>query len=86
MRLLLVEDEPRVARFIAKGAREQGYAVDIATDGEEALYKASITDYDLIILDVMLPLRNGFQACKEMRGQGIKQPVLMLTAALSATV
>jgi len=80
VRLLLVEDEPRVARFIAKGAREQGYAVDIATDGEEALYKASITDYDLIILDVMLPLRNGFQVCKEMRGQGIKQPVLMLTA------
>jgi two-component system copper resistance phosphate regulon response regulator CusR len=80
MRLLLVEDEPRVARFIAKGTREQGYAVDIASDGEEALYKASITDYDLIILDVMIPLKNGFEVCKEMRAHGFKQPVLMLTA------
>lgn len=80
MRLLLVEDEPRVARFIAKGAREQGYAVDIAGDGEEALYKASITEYDLIILDVMLPLKDGFQVCKEMRAQGNKRPVLILTA------
>src|SRR5215510_1209414 len=80
MRLLLVEDEPGVARFIAKGAREQGYAVDIAEDGEEALYKASITEYDLIILDVMLPIKNGFQVCKELRSQGIKQPILMLSA------
>ena len=80
MRLLLVEDEPRVARFIAKGAREQGYAVDIATDGEEALYKASISDYDLFILDVMIPLKTGFAVCKELRKQGITQPVLMLTA------
>jgi len=80
VRLLLVEDEPRVARFIAKGAREQGYAVDIAADGEEALYKASITDYDLFILDVMIPLKSGFAVCKELRMQGITQPVLMLTA------
>lgn len=78
--MLLVEDEPRVARFIAKGAREQGYAVDIAEDGEEALYKAAITDYDLVILDVMLPLKNGFQVCRELRSQGMKRPVLMLTA------
>lgn len=69
-----------MARFIAKGTREQGYAVDIAANGEEALYKASITDYDLIILDVMMPRKNGFQVCKEMRAQGMKQPVLMLTA------
>jgi two-component system copper resistance phosphate regulon response regulator CusR len=69
-----------VARFVARGAREQGYAVDIAGDGEEALYKASLTEYDLIILDVMIPLKSGFEVCKEMRAQGIKQPVLMLTA------
>jgi two-component system, OmpR family, copper resistance phosphate regulon response regulator CusR len=80
MRLLLVEDEPRVARFIAKGTREVGYAVDIAVDGEEALYKASITDYDLIILDVMLPIKSGFDVCRELRGNGFKNPVLMLTA------
>jgi heavy metal response regulator len=80
VRLLLVEDEPRVAGFIAKGAREKGYAVDIAADSEEALYKASITDYDLFILDVMIPQKNGFEVCKELREQGITQPVLMLTA------
>jgi two-component system copper resistance phosphate regulon response regulator CusR len=80
MRLLLVEDEPRVARFIAKGLREQGFAVDIAEDGEEALYKVSISDYDLITLDVMLPRKNGLDVCKELRGAGIKVPILMLTA------
>ena len=80
MRVLLVEDEPRVAHFIAKGLREQGYAVDIGREGEEGLYKASINEYDLIILDVMLPLRNGFEVCKELRRAGIRAPILMLTA------
>ena len=80
MRILLVEDEPRVAHFIAKGLREQSYAIDIAADGEAALYQASINEYELVILDVMLPLKNGFQVCKQMRAQGFKQPVLMLTA------
>ena len=80
MRILLVEDEPRVAHFIAKGLREQSYAVDIANDGEEALYQISINEYDLIILDVMLPLKDGFKVCKEVRAQGVTQPVLMLTA------
>ena len=80
MRVLLLEDEPRVARFIARGLREQSYAVDIATDGEEALYRSSISEYDLVILDVMVPIKDGFQVCKEMRAQGIKQPILMLTA------
>jgi two-component system, OmpR family, copper resistance phosphate regulon response regulator CusR len=80
MRILLVEDEPRVAHFIARGLREQSYAVDIAADGEAALYQASLTDYDLIILDVMLPIKDGFQVCRDLRSQGRKQPVLMLTA------
>ena len=80
MRFLLVEDEPRVARFIAKGLREQGYAIDTAPDGDEALFKASISEYDLIILDVMLPLKNGFDVCKALRAAGAKSPILMLTA------
>ena len=80
MRFLLVEDEPRVARFIAKGLREQGYAIDTAPDGDEALFKASISEYDLIILDVMLPLKNGFDVCKALRAAGTKSPILMLTA------
>ncbi|MFY9609306.1 MAG: response regulator transcription factor [Blastocatellia bacterium] len=80
MRFLLVEDEPRVARFIAKGLRENGYAVDTAEEGEEALYKISISEYDLIILDLMLPGKSGFEVCKELRSAGIKIPILMLTA------
>lgn len=80
MRILLVEDEPRVAHFIARGLREQSYAVDVATDGEAALAQAGVNEYDAIILDVMLPLKDGFHVCREMRAQGIKPPVLMLTA------
>ena len=60
MRILLAEDEGRVAGFIAKGLREQAYAVDIAPDGEQALYHASVTDYDLIVLDVMMPVKDGY--------------------------
>jgi two-component system copper resistance phosphate regulon response regulator CusR len=77
---LLVEDELSAARMLAKGLREQAYAVDVVADGEEALYRASINDYDLVILDVMLPRKNGFVVCRELRAGGSGLPVLMLTA------
>lgn len=80
MRILLVEDEPRVAHFVAKGLRERSYAVDVAGDGETALYQTEINFYDIIILDVMLPGRDGFEVCRELRERGAKTPVLMLTA------
>jgi two-component system copper resistance phosphate regulon response regulator CusR len=80
VRILLVEDESRVAAFIARGLREQAYAVDLAADGEQALYLASVNDYDLIILDVMLPVRGGYSVCRELRTSGFRRPVLMLTA------
>src|SRR5262245_17862839 len=80
MRILLVEDEPRVAQFVARGLRERSYAVDTARDGESALYQAEINDYDLVILDVMLPGKNGFEVCRELRERAIKTPVMMLTA------
>jgi DNA-binding response OmpR family regulator len=80
MRILLVEDEPRMANVIAKGLREQSYAVDVAADGEEALYQTSINDYDLILLDVLLPRRDGFEVCRELRARGDTTPILMLTA------
>ncbi|MGH9845369.1 MAG: response regulator [Blastocatellia bacterium] len=80
MRILLVEDEPRAARMLAKGLREHTYAVDVAADGEEALYQAGVNDYDLIILDIMLPQKDGFEVCRELRTQGLTVPVLMLTA------
>ena len=80
MRLLLVEDDPRVARFVAKGLRENSYAVDVVHDGEEALYQTSINDYDAIVLDVMIPSRDGLSVCRELRASGLNMPVLMLTA------
>jgi DNA-binding response OmpR family regulator len=80
MRLLLVEDDARIARFVAKGLREQSYAVDVATNGDDALYNAEINTYDLIVLDVMIPGRDGFAVCRELRAAGQKIPILMLTA------
>ena len=66
--------------MLAKGLREQSYAIDIAADGEAALYQLSVYDYDLVILDVMLPHKDGLQVCREMRDLGLPTPVLMLTA------
>ena len=80
MRILLVEDETRVAGFIAKGLREQAYAVDIAGDGEQALYQTAVNQYDVVILDVMLPVKDGHTVCRELRASGFRTPILMLTA------
>ena len=80
MRILLVEDEPDAARMLAKGLREQAYAVDLAIDGHAAIYQSSITDYDAVVLDVMLPGPDGLQVCRELRKRGSPVPVLMLTA------
>src|SRR5256714_12679431 len=80
MRILLVEDELRMANVIAKGLRENSYAVDIAEDGDAALYQTSINDYDLIVLDVLLPQRDGFEVCRALRARGDSTPILMLTA------
>lgn len=80
VRILLVEDEPDVAQLLAKGLREQSYAVDVAEDGETASYQAQVNDYDLVVLDVMLPRRDGFEVCRELRAAHLSVPVLMLTA------
>jgi DNA-binding response OmpR family regulator len=80
MRLLLLEDDARIARFVAKGLREQAYAVDVASNGDDALYQAEINPYDLVILDVMVPGRDGFEVCRELRKSGQRMPILMLTA------
>jgi len=80
MRILFVEDDQRIARFVAKGLREQSYAVDITDNGDEAVYKAFINDYDAIILDVMIPGRDGFSVCRELRAAGSVVPIIMLTA------
>ena len=80
MRILLVEDDPRVSGVIARGLREQAYAVDLAPDGPEAVYLAAVNEYDVIILDVMLPGKDGYAVCRELRALGRRQPILMLTA------
>ena len=80
MRILLVEDDERIARFVAKGLREQAYAVDQVASGEAALYQVSHTNYDIVILDVMIPAPDGFAVCKEIRKSGQQVPILMLTA------
>lgn len=80
VRILLVEDESRVASFLAKGLREQTYAVDVARDGEEGSYLGSVNEYDLVILDVMLPRKDGHAVCRELRAAGRRMPILMLTA------
>jgi two-component system copper resistance phosphate regulon response regulator CusR len=80
MRILVVEDEPAAAALIAKGLREHAYAVDTAADGAAALLQAAANDYDLIVLDVLLPRVNGLEVCSRLRADGVAIPILMLTA------
>jgi len=80
MRILVVEDEPAAANVLAKGLREHAYAVDIAADGGSALEQLEHTDYDLVILDVMLPRINGLDVCRRLRADATAVPILMLTA------
>lgn len=80
MRILLAEDDPGIARFLAKGLREQSYAVDVVASGSEALYHAAINTYDLLILDIMIPPPDGLAVCKQLRDSGQRLPILMLTA------
>ena len=80
MRILVIEDEKKVARFIERGLKEEGFAVDIAQDGEEGLFLAQSNPYDLIVLDVLMPRKDGFQVLRELRAAKCPARVLMLTA------
>jgi two-component system OmpR family response regulator len=80
VRLLLVEDDDKLSRALGRGLRHEGYAVDVASDGDEALMQAAVWDYDAIVLDVMLPIRDGLAVCRALRDRGCWAPVLMLTA------
>lgn len=80
MRVLVVEDEKRIARFLKKGLEEESYAVDVAVDGPAALDWVIGTNYDLILLDVMLPGLTGFEVSRILRERGVTTPILMLTA------
>jgi two-component system, OmpR family, response regulator len=80
MRVLIVEDEVKMASLIRRGMREEGMAPDVAVRGEDALWMAGSTDYDAIVLDVMLPGIDGFETCRRLRSDGVWSPILMLTA------
>nr|WBO80417.1 response regulator transcription factor [Streptomyces sp. SBE_14.2] len=80
MRLLIVEDEKRLALSLARGLTAEGYAVDVVHDGREGLHRATETPYDLVILDIMLPGMNGYRVCAALRAAGHDVPILMLTA------
>src|SRR4026207_1977416 len=80
MKILVVEDDRKVAGFIEQGLKEEGYVVDVAADGDEASMLAHVYEYDMILLDVMLPKKNGFQVAMELRREGRKTPILMLTS------
>lgn len=80
MRILVIEDEKKVADFIRRGLKEEGYAVDTASDGENGLLQAMEIDYDLILLDLMLPVLDGISLCKKLRENNIQTPLIMLTA------
>ena len=80
MRVLIVEDEVKLAAYLRRGLEREGYAVDVAGNGEDGYWMASSNPYDAIVLDIMLPKRNGYQVCGDLRRDGIWTPILMLTA------
>ncbi|WP_298130064.1 response regulator transcription factor [Micropruina sp.] len=77
---MIVEDERRIAAYVKRGLEEHGYAVDAVHSGQDALYWAGSTPYDMILLDILLPAPNGLAVCRELRRQGSRVPILMLTA------
>ena len=80
MRVLLIEDDITIARLLKEGLEDESYAVDVANDGSEGYRTAAADDYDVIILDIMLPEMNGYEVCRALRNDGNKTPILMLTA------
>ncbi len=80
MRLLIVEDDKKVGAFLERGLKEENYAVDVCRNGADALYLAQVYPYDVIILDIMLPGKDGFSVCRELRDSNVLTPIIMLTA------
>jgi len=80
MHVLIVEDERRIAAYVKRGLEEEGYAVDVAVSGREAVQWAGGTPFDLIVLDLLLPEMDGLTVCRELRAKGMRTPILMLTA------
>ncbi len=80
MRILVIEDEKKIVDFIKRGLKEEGYAVDVAYDGEEGHFLAKTNNYDIILLDLMLPKMDGITLCKTLKEEGVTSPIIMITA------
>ncbi len=80
MKILIIEDDIKIINFLKKGLEEECYSVDFSTNGDEGLYLASVNEYDLILLDIMLPIKDGMQVCKTLRASNNQTPIIMLTA------
>jgi len=80
MRILVIEDEKKITDFIKRGLKEEGYAADVAYDGEQGFFLAKTNTYDLILLDLMLPKMDGLSVCKKLRAEGVSTPIIMVTA------
>ncbi|MCB9096962.1 MAG: response regulator transcription factor [Arcobacter sp.] len=80
MKILIIEDDLKIINFLKKGLEEECYIVDYSTNGDEGLYLASVHSYDLILLDIMLPIKDGMEVCKTLRNNNIQTPIIMLTA------
>ena len=80
MRLLVVEDDPKIARFLVRGLREEKHVVDLVSDGASAQERAELEEYDAILLDILLPRKDGWEVCRGLRASGVDTPILMLTA------
>ena len=80
MKILIIEDDIKIINFLKKGLEEECYVVDYSTNGDEGLYLVTVNNYDLILLDIMLPIKDGFEVCKNIRTSNITTPIIMLTA------
>lgn len=80
MKILIIEDDEKIVSFLKKGLVEECYVVDSATNGDEGLYLANVNEYDLILLDIQLPVKNGIEVCKSLRDSNNQTPIIMLTA------
>lgn len=85
MRILVVEDDPKAARFLREGLEDEGHAVDLAGDGVEGTQLGHLNPYDLIVLDIQLPLKDGLEVSRELRREGVETPILMLTGRDTST-
>lgn len=80
MKILIIEDDEKIVNFLKKGLEEESYTIDYSFNGDDGIYLASVNNYDLILLDIMLPVKDGIEVCRSLRSSNIQTPIIMLTA------